>query len=51
MIGYLLVRLGVIAVLAAFLFRSPVFVGINGHSVEVWLLVLIAGLIAFSTGL
>jgi hypothetical protein len=47
---YLLLALGIIAVVSAFLFRSPIFAGINGHSVELRLIVLVAGLIALSSG-
>ncbi len=50
MIGYLLVGLGAIAVLLAFVFRSPIFIFINGHRGELWLIVLVAGLIGFSVG-
>ena len=50
MLGYVLILLGSMAVLSAFLFRSPIFIGINRHSVELWLLVLIAGLLGFSIG-
>ena len=31
-VGYLLVGLGAIAVLSAFVFRSQIFIFINGHS-------------------
>jgi hypothetical protein len=48
--GYLLVGLGAIAVLSAFVFRSPVFIFINEHLVELWLMVLLAGLMGHSVG-
>ena len=50
MTGYLLMLLGSLAVLSAFLFRSPTFLYVNRHRVELWLLVLVAGLISFSVG-
>jgi hypothetical protein len=50
MTGYLLMLLGGAAVLSAFLFRNPIFLYVNRHRVELWLLVLIAGLISFSVG-
>ena len=50
MIGYPLMGLGAIAVLSAFLFRSPRFIIINGHLFELWLIALLAGLIGFSVG-
>ncbi len=40
MIGYVLMVLGSVAVLSAFLFRSPIFIFINRHRAELWLLVL-----------
>ena len=48
--GYFFSLCGIIAVVSAFLFRSPIFVGIKGHSVELWLIVLLAGLITLSIG-
>jgi hypothetical protein len=48
--SYVLLASGVIAILSAFLFRSPRFVIVNGLLLEVWLIVLAAGLIAFSIG-
>ena len=50
MLGYVLMLLGSLAVLSAFVFRSPVFVGINRHSVEVWLLCARRGALSFSIG-
>ena len=49
-VGYLLVGLGAIAVLSAFVFRSQIFIFINDTRVELWLIVLLAGLIGFSVG-
>ncbi len=49
-IGYLLVGLGIIAASSAFAFRSPRFIIIQGHVTELWLILLLAGLIAFSFG-
>jgi hypothetical protein len=49
-IGYLLLGLGVIAAGSAFVFRSPMFIIIEGHLLELWLIVLLAGLIGFSIG-
>jgi hypothetical protein len=48
--GYLLMLLGSMAVLSAILFRFPISIYINKHSVDFWLLVLVAGLITFSIG-
>jgi hypothetical protein len=49
-IGYLLLGLGVIAAGSAFVVRSPMFIIIEGHLLELWLIVLLAGLIGFSIG-
>jgi hypothetical protein len=49
-VGYLLLGLGVIAAGSAFVFRGPMFIFIEGHLIELWLIVLLAGLIGFSIG-
>lgn len=51
MLTYILVGLGVLAIVIAFVFRFPAAISINEHSVDAWLLVLIVGLILCSTGL
>lgn len=50
MTGYLLMALGIIAAVSAFLFRSPMLIILDGLVIEVWMMVLVAGLIAFSSG-
>lgn len=37
-VGYLLLVAGLVLALAAIAFRSPMYIGLNRYSVEVWIL-------------
>jgi len=48
--GYALVGIGVVVALAAYVLRSPTWLGFNGHLVEVWLLWVVLGTALFALG-